>query len=300
MLALALASLLSTQAIDVPTARSILFDADSKLPDASKCSVGTDAQKIACLIDLRYASDKAAAKIARGLYEKTGCVSGLLGEQDFDGEYRGMIHFVPHMPVKADRKHLEWLSSSVLEIDTFFGKLEKPVKFRWRDLDLRFFRSVKRRTPSAIAHGWQVSYNVSGSLFTSAARVRETMFHELFHLNDTDHGSSSLAWAEIALVDVYKRIVDKCGIKTECLTPYAPDRIIVRVPGGTYYGFMPDNGVREYAADLAKRWYIEQATILQKKKVAKPFKCITPENGEAWTLIVNEFFGGIDLTPPCT
>lgn len=281
--------------IDLARAQEILFDADGTRPSDSVCSAVDESERIACWIDHRWASDKKAARLARALYTRMGTVSGLLPEQDFDGDYRGIIHFVPQLPVRSDRRHLEWLSSSLFEIDAFFARLGE-VPFRRSGLEVRFFRSVKRKTPSAIAHGWTISYNVAGSLFSSARRVRETMFHELFHLNDGERGW----WSENSpLVNVYERIVARCGKDTRCLTPYAPDTIVVRVPGGTYYAFMPDNGVKEYAADLGKRYYAEQDAVLHKQKLTKPFKCQTAENAEAWKLVVDEFFRGIDLVPPC-
>lgn len=294
-----------TTAIDTAAAAQILFEADARAPRLETCESGTsDAERIACLLDVRYRGDARAARIARELYAKTGSVAGLLPGQSMDGAYRGLIHLVPHLPVKAQRKHLEWLTAAMTEIDAFLIAHAPPaapgassMRYRWRDLDVRFFRSVKRRTPSAFASGWRVAYNVSGSLFTSAARVRETLFHEIFHLNDFDHGR----WSTRALADVYGRIVARCGTDTACLTPYAPDGIRVRTRGGTYYAFMPDNGVREYAADVAKRWYVEHRARWKGEKAPghKPWKCLAPENAEAWRLVVDEFFAGVDRTPPC-
>ena len=40
--------------------------------------------------------------------------------------------------------------------------------YRWRALQLRFVRSVGKRTPSAYALGWIVEYNVEGSLLDSS------------------------------------------------------------------------------------------------------------------------------------
>src|SRR5690606_9231625 len=128
---------------------------------------------------------------------------------------------------------------------------------------LRFFRSVGRTTPSAYASGWTVAYNVSGSLHTSADAVRETMFHETFHLNDTAHGR----WSATALTSHYRAILDRCTrgamLETACLRPYAPNETMVR--GGTYYAFQPGNGVWEYAAELAIRYYREHRDVLAEK-----------------------------------
>jgi hypothetical protein len=58
--------------------------------------------------------------------------------------------------------------------------------------------------------------------------------------------------------------------------------------------------VGEYGADLARRYYNEQRAMLKKERLpAKPFKCGPPENAKAWKLMVDEFFGGVDLVPPC-
>jgi hypothetical protein len=233
------------------------------------------------------------------LFRDTGSVVGLLPAQTFDGAYRGRLRLVPHLPVKHSRMQLEWAAAALTDMDAFFVALEADgtrLNYRWRDLDVRFFASVKRKTPSAFAHHWQVAYNVRGSLFTSSKRVKETLFHEVFHLNDFAHGR----WSERTLKPIYDRIVLRCGKDTTCLKPYAPDSIHVRVKGGTYYAFMPDNGVMEYAADLAKRWFVEHDELLRTKGLkAAPFRCGAPENAQAWQLLVDEFFAGIDHTPPC-
>lgn len=287
-------------AIDEEMARIILFSADGGPPKgAERCSAGSRQEQIDCLLDVRFAKDSKAARVARELYAATGAVSGLLPAQDFDGEYRGKLRLVPHLPVQQDRQHLVWLADALKDIDAFFTELQKggTLAYHWTDLDVRFFRSVKRRTPSAVAQGWRISYNVSGSLFTSPARVRETLFHEIFHLNDDEPGGR---WSARALDKIYQRIVLKCGVHhLECLKPYAPDPLLVRVKGGTYYAFMPDNGVTEYAADLAKRYYVEQRTALAGGKIERPFKCLTRENAEAWALLVEKWFGGVDHLPPC-
>lgn len=169
--------------------------------------------------------------------------------------------------------------------------------YRWRALALRFFRSVGRVTPSAYASDWHVSYNVSGSLLGSEAGVRDTLFHEIFHLNDAAHQD----WSARALRATFDFIVKKCTTANmACLAPYAPGETVVR--GGTYYAFQPDNGdaVREYAAELALRWYTEHRAVQHGEKLPRtPFKCGPPENARAWALMVAEFWGGIDQIPAC-
>lgn len=288
-------------AIDVDMARIILFSADGGPPTAAtRCASGTAREQIDCLLGVRFASDAKAARLARELYASTGAVAGLLPAQDFDGAYRGKLKLVPHLPVKDQRQHLAWLAAALKDIDAVYGELGRlgALDYRWTDFDVRFFRSVKRRTPSAVAQGWRISYNVAGSLFTSEARVRETLVHEIFHLNDDVAGGR---WSERALGAIYGRILVKCDVHDlPCLAPFAPDSIVVRVKGGTYYSFMPDNGVTEYAADLAKRYFVEQRTVLRGGAVAKPFKCLTTENAEAWALLVERFFGGVDRVPACS
>ncbi|MDP1825671.1 MAG: hypothetical protein Q8L48_20590 [Archangium sp.] len=271
-------------------AHEILF-ITGKAP--APCDTGTEAEQISCLIAARYAKDPAAAKAATALYTASGTVMGVLPEQDFDGGYRGRLHLIPQLPVGAHRKHLEWAAFALTDFDSFFKDLGGTPNYRWRALDFRFFESVKRRTPSAYAVDWAVAYNVSGSLFGSEAGVRGTLFHEVFHLNDQGHGD----WSRRALSPIYDRIVKKCGVDVKCLTPYTPDSIKVR--GGTYYDFQPGNGVGEYAADIARRYYTEHRALLRKEKAVTPFKCGNPDNAKAWALVVEEFFGGVDLIPAC-
>lgn len=246
-----------------------------------------------CALHERFAADPKARALAIELFDKTGTVSTVLPEQDFEGGYRGTLHLVPRLPIGALRVHLQWVHDALLDFDAFFTALGGKPAYRWRKLELRFFESVKRKTPSAFAVDWSVAYNTSGSLFGSFEGVRMTMFHEVFHLNDQARGF----WSEKALGPIYDRIVAKCGLKTECLTPFAPDSLKVR--GGTYYAFHGGNGVTEYAADLAKRYYVEQRLVQQKKTVIAPFKCGPRENADAWKLLIDAFFDGIDGVPPC-
>ncbi len=256
-------------------------------------AANVEACRLRLLLSLMYVADDSARKTALRLFDSTGAVAGVLPAMEMDGAYRGILQLVPTLPVGAERKHLELATAALVDFDDFFARLASPVAYRWRPLGLRFFESVKRKTPSAFAVGWTVSYNVRGSLFTSEQRVRETFFHEVFHLNDQARGH----WSVAALSSIYDGLVKRCGMKTACLTPWAPDSIKVR--GGTYYAFMPDNGVREYAADLAKRWYVEQRAVLHGERVKGPFKCGPAENALAWQLLVDEFFGGVDRVPAC-
>ena len=215
-----------------------------------------------------------------------------------EGGFRGQIHLVPEVPIGKHRRHLAWVAEATQDFEAFFASLSAPapVRYRVRPLGFRFFRSVGRATPSAFADGWDVSYNVSGSLHGSADAVRETLFHEVFHLNDAAHG----VWSSGHLRGIFDAIVARCGTRAACLRPYAPGDTMVK--GGTYYAFQPDNGdaVHEYAAELALRWYKEQRLVRRGEKLGRPpFKCGPEENRRAWEAMVGEFFGGADRTPAC-
>ena len=256
---------------------------------------------IECLIEHAYARDAQAKALALGLYRASGDVAGVGPDEVMDGGYRGKIHLVPELPVGKYRTHLGWVAESLRSIDGLFQKLyagQPAPAYRWRALQLRFVRSVGKRTPSAYAMGWLVEYNVEGSLLTSFEGVRETLFHEVFHSNDGAHGD----WSAKALRTDYDAILQKCGPKltNACLAPYAPNTTKVR--GGLYYAFQQDNGdpVHEYAAELAVRYWKEQSQMLAAGKLpSRAFKCGPPENARSWKALVDEFFGGRDLTPPC-
>ncbi len=288
--------------ISVDEAEALLYlsprsEADTSAIAACRAAQ-TTAAAITCLLAARYAKDAAAAAIAHDLYATTGDVAGLLPEEDFDGGYRGVIHLVPELPTRALRKHLQWVADAMRDIDALFAGLDDAARkatrrYRWRALSFRFYRSLRKPTPAAFAIGWLVSYNVAGKINTSADVVRETLFHEIFHLNDADHGDWSAK-----LEPLFSRIVDKCGTARRCLAPYAPgDTTVI---GGTYYAFQPGNGVGEYAAELALRYYREQREMLHAQRLSRAaFKCGPPENAQAWQALVDEFFGGVDLVPAC-
>jgi hypothetical protein len=262
--------------------------------DAGRCPPGEDAARVRCLVGLHLADDPAAVRLATTLHERTGHVVGVLPEQDFEGGYRGVIHLVPQRPVGAERRHLEYAAQALLDIDAFLvdteAKAGAPLAYRWRGFELRFFRSLKKRTPAAFAIDWTVSYNVNGTLNGSLPVVRGLLFHEVFHLNDD-------GWSTRALSEDYDAIVARCGTTIDCLTRYVPEPLIVK--GGTYYSFMPGNGVREYAADLALRYFKEQREVMSGAVVKKPFKCQAPQNARAWAKLVERFFGGVDRVPSC-
>ena len=277
--------------------------------------------ELRCLVTSAYASDPAARRAALALYDEEGDVAGVGGETLMDGGFRGVLQLHGSLPVGKARRHLEWTLAAARDFDRFFRRVLPPdaaKSYRWRDLTFRYFRSTSgplaggapRRTPSAYAVGprpvpadangdlpFSIAYNVDGSLLTGAQAARETLFHELFHINDEIHGD----WSAQALAPDYDAIVSRCGAaNVACLKPYAPGATKVR--GGTYYAFQRDNGnaVHEYAAELALRWYLEQRAMLAGKPLPGPaFKCGPPENARAWSALAREFFGGADLVPAC-
>lgn len=312
---------------------SVLF-ADRAGPSTvlAECPSSIESEaRVRCLFDARYRGDPAAAGLAHELFVRWRVVAGVEVAHTMDGGYRGMIRIEPAVPVAAERKHLEWIVGAMSEFDAFFTDLERravppsvddagapalrstPKGYRFRPITLRFMRSVAARTPSAYAQGWTVAWNLAGSLHTSADAARETLFHEIFHLNDHDaahvpHGGAE-AWSQRALGATFEAIVAQCKTSTRCFAPFAPSETIVR--GGTYYAFQPGNGVVEYAAELALRYFREQRAALRVGARAsstsrdprgidtKPFKCGPPENARAWALMRDEFFRGLDAVPPC-
>jgi hypothetical protein len=294
--------------ISATAAMDIVFPSGAP-PEAERCKSeggaspdarAQDEAKIRCLLRARFAGDDAARDLALGFFDKLGSVTGVIREHTMDGGWRGDIHLVPELPVGQYRKHLQWVKGGFEDIDAFFIALDgrRPAgtkaRYRYRALAFRFLRSVGRTTPSAYALGWEVSYNVSGSLHAGPDAVRETLFHEVFHSNDAAHGQ----WSDKALGPIADGILQTCGQKTACLAPYAPGTTMVR--GGTYYAFQKGNGVGEYAAELATRYFTEHRTLLSGGRLAKaPFKCGPAENARAWSALVDEFFG-VDLTPACS
>jgi hypothetical protein len=292
-------------------AAEILFAADGAHPP--RCDQKADAENIACLISARFASDAAAQNVALDLYRRTGDLAGLSPAETMEGGWRGTLHLVPALPTGKERRHLEWIAEATRDYDAFFSELTGSgatiIPYAWRGIAFRFMRSVGARTPSAYAllvapedgeapserDLQTIAYNLDGSLNKSADAVRELVFHENFHLNDQRHGD----WSVHVLGPTFDSIVARCGTRMACLAPFTPTEMVVR--GGTYYAFQPNNGaaVREYAAELALRYYREQRADAKSLQTAKHFKCGPKENASSWKLLVNEFFGGIDRTPTC-
>lgn len=288
----------------VPAERALEVVFGETAGDAARACLtwGDDMARITCLLQLRFDADAEAKESALALFREGGIVTGVNPELEMDGGWRGVLRLVPELPVGPHRRHVAWVAAAHRDLDSFFGNLEphakKPIRYRWRALELRFFRSVGRTTPSAYAEGWAIAYNVSGSLHGSGEAVRETWFHEVFHLNDQDHDG----WSEQHLTALYDTIVAGCTtagrLSTPCLTPFTPNDTMVR--GGTYYAFQPGNGVGEYAAELALRYYREHRDHFAGRPPAKrPFKCGPDPSAEAWRRLADEFFGGVDRIPPC-
>lgn len=306
-------------------ARVLFADRASPSSAAAVCPSSTPPEaRVRCLFDERYRGDAKAAGLAHELYVRWRVVAGVEVAHTMNGGYRGMIRIEPALPIGAERRHIEWIVSAMRDFDDFFAALDRrapalepgaeppasrPKRFRFEPSTLRFMRSVAARTPSAYAHDWTVAWNLAGSLHRSADAVRETLFHEIFHLNDYAHPPpGGEAWSPRALGATFDAVVKKCGTSIACLGPYSPNDTIVR--GGTYYSFQPGNGVREYAAELAVRYYREQRAALRalpkaESPTGRPpagaarFKCGPPENARAWALMRDEFFGGVDVVPPC-
>jgi hypothetical protein len=270
------------------------------IPAGVACDAKDDGAYVRCLLEARFATHEAEKKDALALFDELGDVVGVEEEQDMDGGFRGKIHLVPELPVGQYKKHLGWILGAQRDVASFVeaiqAKATKPLAYRHRALAWRFMRSVGRTTPSAYAGGWEIGYNVSGSLHANADAARDTVFHEVFHLNDQEHGG----WSRKTLGPIVDAIAKKCGAKTPCLAPYAPFKTMVR--GGTYYAFQPNNGdiAHEYSAELATRYFREQLAASRGQTYPGGwFKCGPEENAKSMKALADEFFGGVDLTGAC-
>jgi hypothetical protein len=269
---------------------SLLFALTLAPAAEAQSSPGRDA------LAIRFAQDPRAQLLALSLFDVDADDVDALAAQAFDGGYRGTIQLAPALPVGELRKHLDWVHGALRDFDVFFAALSRhgSPRYRWRGLSLHFFRSVGNTTPNAFAWGWNVAYNVNGSIDTTADATRETLFHEIFHLDDADHGD----WSAAHLASLQDAIEHRCGVRTACLAPYAPTGTIVR--RGTYYAFQPGNDVHEYAAEVALRYYRENRAMMRGEPQVRPaFKCGPDENRRAWEALRDEFFGGVDLVPAC-
>lgn len=285
-------------------ARAMLFP--DGVPSESGCgaepSAPTQPAKafVRCMIAHRFVEHVQAQELALSLFDGSGDIAATEVAFVMDGGFRGDIRLVAELPVGPYLKHLRWVASAkkaMLEFEAGISKhATSKLNYRQGGVLWKFARSVGRTTPSAYAGGWEIGYNVSGSLHSSESAVRDTIFHEIFHLNDQEHDG----WSRRVLGELVDGIAERCKSRSPCLKPYAPGKTMVR--GGTYYAFQPDNGdiAHEYAAELATRYFNEQLSVLRGQTLSEsPFKCAAPENAEAMKSLAQEFFGGVDLTPTC-
>lgn len=282
--------------------KHVIFDAlcaDMPARCKKECRDPSELAFATCALALRYGSDAPTLELAQRLLESHGAVAGVETRRTVDAGYLGRLRIAPAPPTGRYRRHLASVVESLRDVEDTFAALApqapKPMMFRTRPYALRFYRTESTSFPSAWAQNGVVGYNVEGPLHAEGADIGSVLFHEIFHLNDEGHDH----WSAHALEGLYDSILARCDNREECLEPFAPDD--VHVQGGTFYALdKKTNDVREYAADIALRWLREHRLVLRGDKFEEPpFRCKTPENAEAWKLVVDEFFGGVDLTPPC-
>ncbi len=252
-----------------------------------------------CLLELRFGSDPIALGLARALHRATDTLLGIDSRAAIDGYAGEEVSLFPALPLGDDRHHLAWLHASLGAYSSFVDALaphaSRLVTFEPRPQAIRFFRTAEPTYPSAFCIDGVISYNLNGPLHERPRDVHETLFHELFHVNDGRRGG----WSSSALQGVFDTILERCGEEHDCFGPFAPHDTVV--PQGTYYAFdQRTRDVREYGAELALRYLVEHEPLLAGgEPKLPPFKCVTPENRIAWNLLVDEFFGGADLSPDC-
>jgi hypothetical protein len=259
-----------------------------------------------CLINLRFVSDPQALTLARAIYEATNVLPGIAAPSVPIEGYRGEnVELIPALPLGPEyRHHLAWLRSSFETFRSFLDAIgteataQSTVSFDARPDAVIFFRTPSPSYPSAFFIDGNIAYNLDGPRHSDRREMHETLFHELFHVNDAKHD----AWSTKALQPIFDAIVERCGVDHECLRPYTPHDSTVSE--GTFYAFDErTRHVREYAAELALRYFLEHEPILAgmapAPSTSPPFKCWTEENRAAWDLLVGEFFGGVDLTSAC-
>lgn len=253
------------------------------------------APRIRCLIELRYADVPASKELALTLYSETGSLAGLLPEEWSDDGRGSKIHLTPARPIGDNREHLRWILDAFRDYAKFEADLAKtaPIAFQDRPVHFRFFVTDKGGNPSAFAVSRNIGYNLYGSVNVSDSTVRDTLFHEIFHLNDSRLGD----WSAGALGPILQGILAKCGGRSACLAPYAPTDTMIQ---GSYYAFVKQSGAREYAAEVGLRFYREHRYVREGKPLPlAPFKCGPAENREAWNLVRDRLFGGVDRVPAC-
>ncbi|MEI8257516.1 MAG: hypothetical protein WCJ30_17725 [Deltaproteobacteria bacterium] len=282
---------MSVERVSFSQARTFLWPRSA--PDTTRCESNPD--PVRCLLDARWSAWPDANARVDGMWRDLGTVCGVERAQLFDGAYRGIVQIVPEFPVGRYAQHLVWVERALRDQDAFYRDVAahapRAIAYRWTGLGILFHRTVNTRTPAAYASDWTFAYNVVGGINSSLERIRLTILHEVFHLNDAEHHH----WSHTALQPIYAAVLRRCGSDTACLSPYAPSQLRVRRTG-MYYSFQSGNSdVGEYAATLCERYYLEQTRQWR----GRPFRCTSPENAAAWRAIVDEFFGGHDDSPGC-
>ncbi len=253
--------------------------------------------RIRCLISLRYADEVESKKLALSLYEETGSLAGLLPEETNQDSKGHKVRLKPARPIGKNKVHLEWILGAMREYARFFQELDKrkktPLVMRDRPLDFRFFYTEEGGTPSAFAVGRNIGYNLNGTLNVHDEAVRDTLFHEIFHLNDVWQDNFSAR----VLAPIEARILATCKNNVKCLSQYAPTDTTMN---GKPYAFTDGGSGKEYAAELALRYFREQRLMMDGKPLPiAAFKCGPPENKDAMGLMIEVFFGGVDLVADC-
>ncbi|AKU93910.1 hypothetical protein AKJ09_00574 [Labilithrix luteola] len=273
-------------------------------PDRARCKATCGERKearsfAACAIDALYGDDSESWTLARELFDEHGTLPGTGAVHVIDAGYLGVMNTRAALPKGAYRHHLQWLVKGLRTIESVIAAVattsSEPVLFRTRPHAVMFYKTDVPSYPSAYAMENVVGYNLEGPLHESEHKVMATLFHEIFHLNDAGHGD----WSDRALSPLFSAILETCADDDACLEPYAPDD--TKVPGGTYYPFDPRTAaVREYAAEIGERWFVEHRAIVERgEQPEQAFKCATSLNADAWSQVVGEFFGGVDLVAEC-
>ena len=286
----------AASAAPTPTPTVDLARARRLLPGFDDCA------DVACLIERAYSPTRRRARSRSALWNDAGDVAGV-GPDEMHG--RRLPRQDPPGAAAAARRAppSTWSGSPTRcgRSTSSFATRSPPRRRRaiaGARLAFRFVRSVGKRTPSAYADGWAVEYNVEGSLLTSAAGVRETLFHELFHTNDEDHGD----WSASSLQTDYDAILAQVRPAEQPL-PGAlraehddgARRHLLCVPAEQRQRGARVRGRARACATSANRARCSPAASCRRPA----FKCGPAENGRAWSALVDEFFAGRDRVPAC-
>lgn len=286
-------------AVEIQRVRSVLCADIGEGACIAACADVHGAREHAdCLLRYRFGSDERALGLARAL-SRDGTLIGVETRGEIEG-YRGeIVELIPALPLGEQAHHLDWIRGSLVHYEGFLRSIAehttKPVAFGAKPDGFVFFRTNEATYPSAFCAGGFIAYNLDGPLHAERRTMHETLFHELFHLNDERAGT----WSETELEDIFDAIVERCEDDHACYEPYAPHESVVE--DGTFYAFdARTRSVREYAAEIALTYFLEhEALFAGTPRSGLPFKCRAPENALAWRRLVDTFFGGVDLTRRC-